>query len=60
VTADISLRAARAADYDRIVTAPVNGVSIAFHAAMGFTVTGPVDDYDGQSSPKVLFERRLD
>jgi predicted GNAT superfamily acetyltransferase len=43
----------------RAVTAPVNSVSIAFHAAMGFTVTGPVDDYDGPSSPKVLFERQL-
>ena len=43
----------------RAVTAPVNSASIAFHAAMGFTVTGPVDDYDGPSSAKVLFERRL-
>lgn len=43
----------------RAVTAPVNSVSIAFHAAMGFTVTGPVDGYDGPSSAKVLFERRL-
>jgi predicted GNAT superfamily acetyltransferase len=44
----------------RAVTAPVNSASIAFHAAMGFTVTGPVDDYDGPSSAKVVFERRLD
>ncbi len=43
----------------RAVTAPVNSASIAFHAAMGFAVTGPVDDYDGLSSAKVLFERRL-
>jgi predicted GNAT superfamily acetyltransferase len=43
----------------RAVTAPVNSTSIAFHAAMGFTVTGPVDGYDGPSSVKVLFERRL-
>ena len=43
----------------RAVTAPVNSASIAFHAAMGFTVTGPVDDYDGPSSAKVHFERRL-
>jgi len=41
----------------RAVTAPVNSASIAFHAAMGFTVTGPVDDYDGPSSAKVLFEK---
>jgi predicted GNAT superfamily acetyltransferase len=43
----------------RAVTAPVNATSIAFHAALGFTVTGPVDDYDGPSSAMVLFERRL-
>jgi predicted GNAT superfamily acetyltransferase len=43
----------------RAVTAPANSTSIAFHAAMGFTVTGPVDDYDGPSSAKMLFERRL-
>jgi predicted GNAT superfamily acetyltransferase len=44
----------------RAVTAPVNSASIAFHAAMGFAVTGPVGGYDGPSSAKVLFERRLD
>jgi len=27
---------------------------------MGFTVTGPVDGYDGPSSAKVLFERQFD
>jgi predicted GNAT superfamily acetyltransferase len=43
----------------RAVTAPANSASIAFHAAMGFTVTGPVVGYDGPSSAKVLFERRL-
>jgi predicted GNAT superfamily acetyltransferase len=42
------------------VTAPVNSTSIAFHTAIGFSVTGPVDGYDGPSSAKVLFERRLD
>jgi predicted GNAT superfamily acetyltransferase len=41
----------------RAITAPQNGASIAFHAAMGFTVTGPVPDYDGPSSSKVVFER---
>ena len=44
----------------RAVTAPVNKASIAFHAAMGFSVTGPVDGYDGPSSAKILFEKRLD
>ena len=43
----------------RAITSPVNSGSIAFHTAMGFTVTGPVDDYDGPGSAKVLFERRL-
>ncbi len=43
----------------RAVTAPHNSASIAFHTAMGFTVTDPIPDYDGPSSPKVLFERRL-
>lgn len=43
----------------RAVTAPVNSASIAFHTAMGFTVTGPVDGYNGPSSAMILFERRL-
>jgi hypothetical protein len=25
----------------------------------GFTVTAPIPGYDGESSPKVVFERRL-
>jgi ribosomal protein S18 acetylase RimI-like enzyme len=41
------------------ITAPRNAGSIAFHTAMGFTVTPPIPDYDGADSPKVLFERRL-
>ena len=41
------------------ITAPQNAGSIAFHTAMGFTVTPPIPDYDGAGSPKVLFERRL-
>jgi predicted GNAT superfamily acetyltransferase len=45
----------------RAITAPVNTGSIAFHTAMGFTVTGPVDGYDGPgpAAAKVLFERAL-
>ena len=43
----------------RAVTAPSNTGSIAFHTAMGFTVTEPIPGYDGPSSGKVLFERRL-
>ena len=41
------------------ITAPQNTGSIAFHTAMGFTVTPPIPDYDGRDSPKVLFQRRL-
>jgi predicted GNAT superfamily acetyltransferase len=41
----------------RAITAPRNAASIAFHTAMGFTVSAPVPDYDGASSPKVIFER---
>jgi ribosomal protein S18 acetylase RimI-like enzyme len=43
----------------RAITAAVNTRSIAFHTAMGFTVTPPIPDYDGDGAPKVLFERRL-
>jgi len=82
VDADIRVRTAEAADYDRIVAvaddwwgrpvrrhtaavssgrspAPGNTELIVFHTAMGFTVTGPVDGYDGPSAAKVLFERAL-
>jgi predicted GNAT superfamily acetyltransferase len=41
----------------RAITAPGNATSIAFHTAMGFTVTGPVPDYDGPSAAKIVFER---
>ena len=43
----------------RAITSPGNSGSIAFHAAMGFTVTGPVPDYDGPGDLKMVFERRL-
>jgi ribosomal protein S18 acetylase RimI-like enzyme len=43
----------------RAITAATNAQSIAFHTAMGFTVTPPIPNYDGDSAPKVLFERRL-
>jgi ribosomal protein S18 acetylase RimI-like enzyme len=41
------------------ITAPQNTGSIAFHTAMGFTVSPPIPDYDGQGSAKVLFQRGL-
>lgn len=43
----------------KAVTAPVNSASIAFHRAMGFTVTGPVAGYDGPGRDYVVFERAL-
>ncbi|MFC4565666.1 GNAT family N-acetyltransferase [Nocardiopsis mangrovi] len=42
----------------RAVTSPVNTGSIAFHRAMGFTVSGPHADYDGPGLDRMLFERR--
>lgn len=41
------------------VTAPVNTGSIAFHRAMGFSVNGPVADYDGPGRDLVRFEHSL-
>jgi len=43
----------------KAVTAPVNSASIAYHTALGFSVTGPVQGYDGPSDVKMVFERRL-
>ena len=43
----------------RAVTAPANAASIAFHTALGFTVTGPLPGYDGPGDVKVRFERAL-
>lgn len=43
----------------RAVTSPVNTGSIAFHTALGFTVTGPVTDYDGPGRDLMVFEREL-
>jgi len=41
------------------ITAPVNATSIAFHRSMGFTVTGPVPDYEGPGRDYMLFTRAL-
>ena len=43
----------------KAITSPLNQGSIAFHAALGFTVGGPVADYDGPGVDRVVFERRL-
>jgi ribosomal protein S18 acetylase RimI-like enzyme len=41
------------------ITAPANAGSAAFHRAMGFRVTGPVDDYNGLGRAMLVFERDL-
>lgn len=41
------------------VTAPVNTGSIAFHRALGFSVTGPLAGYNGPGRDLVRFERAL-
>jgi ribosomal protein S18 acetylase RimI-like enzyme len=41
------------------ITSPVNAGSIAFHRSLGFSVTGPVADYDGAGHDKMVFERPL-
>ena len=43
----------------RAITAPVNEDSIQFHRRLGFTVTGPVADYNGPGRDVMVFERRL-
>ncbi len=41
------------------ITSPGNSGSISFHRSMGFTVTGPVPDYNGPGQQMVVFERPL-
>lgn len=41
------------------ITAVANTGSVAFHQAMGFTVTGPIDNYNGPGRPMLVFERAL-
>ncbi|OLT25864.1 GNAT family N-acetyltransferase [Nocardiopsis sp. CNR-923] len=43
----------------RAVTSPVNARSIAFHRALGFTVTGPHTDHDGPGEDRMVLELRL-
>lgn len=43
----------------RAITSPINHGSIAFHTAMGFTVTGPVPDYDGPAADRMVFQRQI-
>ena len=41
------------------ITAVANAGSVAFHRALGFSVTGPVEDYNGPGRPMLVFERVL-
>jgi len=41
------------------ITSPQNGPSIAFHQAMGFTASDPINDYDGPSLDRVVFVRSV-
>jgi ribosomal protein S18 acetylase RimI-like enzyme len=43
----------------RAITSPVNAGSIAFHRELGFTVTGPVQDYNGPGQHLMVFDRLL-
>lgn len=43
----------------RAVTSPGNDGSVRFHRAMGFTVTGPVPDYNGPGRDRIVFSRAL-
>jgi ribosomal protein S18 acetylase RimI-like enzyme len=54
-----AMAAAHGATVVSAVTAPVNQRSIAFHAALGFTVSDPLPGYDGPGDVKVRFERPL-
>ncbi|MFE6922656.1 GNAT family N-acetyltransferase [Nocardia sp. NPDC057663] len=41
------------------ITSPANFTSIDFHRSLGFTVTGPVADYNGPGRSLITFERTL-
>jgi ribosomal protein S18 acetylase RimI-like enzyme len=41
------------------ITAPVNLRSAEFHRALGFTVSGPVRDYNGPGHEMLVFDRAL-
>jgi ribosomal protein S18 acetylase RimI-like enzyme len=41
------------------VTSPVNQTSVLFHQRLGFTVRGPVPDYNGPGRDLVTFERHI-
>lgn len=54
-----ALAAAEGRTRVRAITSPLNHGSVAFHTAMGFTVTGPMADYDGPGIDRIVFDLRL-
>lgn len=51
----------RAAGRHRVhaITAPTNSGSVRFHERLGFTVSGPVEDYNGPGRPALRFALEL-
>lgn len=43
----------------KAITSSDNSRSIAFHTSIGFTVTDPIDNYDGPGFGRVVFQRQL-
>lgn len=43
----------------RAITAPSNAGSIRFHSQLGFTVSGPIPDYNGPAKPMITFALRI-
>ena len=43
----------------KAITSPQNGTSIAFHRAMGFSASDPIQDYDGPAMDRVVFVREI-
>ena len=58
---DEFFQAARRAGYGSVaaITSPLNTTSIEFHRGLGFTVDGPVRDYNGPGQDMITFHRRL-
>ena len=54
-----ALAGERGASEVSAITSPVNTASIAFHRAMGFDVSDPIDGYDSPGEARVHFHRTL-
>jgi ribosomal protein S18 acetylase RimI-like enzyme len=44
----------------RAITGPSNDASVRFHQRLGFTVAGPVPDYNGPGKPMITFRKPID